>query len=186
MLGLDAPGQSKKEAVEEFIKSKAAAIEVKGNELGAYSDIKELRRKAENWYREHLQGKSVHHEMLGEIKFTRKGADETLHNSAIEKIFLIPHLEKLITTGNAGEWQKPKHERIDGIVSFALIDNTVNLNGTHKSIGVFIYQDTNGNAYYDLFIKKSDTLAPDKGGAHQVSDSSIPEEEYEVNIFIKC
>jgi tetrahydromethanopterin S-methyltransferase subunit F len=168
---------------------------VKGDELINYaivavaypqvSDIKAYRHEAVKFYKEHLQGKKVRHEHLGEILFSRRGLDETLHNSNAEKLTLVPHLEAIITTGKSEGWKELSHPRNDGLVQFALISNMVNMGGQIKHVGVFVAKDRNGNIYYDLVIKKPNGLTQFKEGTRSVSDAIIPEGEYEVNIFIE-
>lgn len=48
---------------------------IKGNEFGEYADIKELRKKALDYYKRELQGHSVYNELLGNIKFEEKEPD---------------------------------------------------------------------------------------------------------------
>lgn len=48
---------------------------IKGNEFGEYTDIKELREKALDYYKRELQGHSVYNELLGNIKFEEKEPD---------------------------------------------------------------------------------------------------------------
>ncbi len=48
---------------------------IKGNELGEYADIKELREKALDYYKRELQGHSVYNELLGNIKFEENEPD---------------------------------------------------------------------------------------------------------------
>lgn len=48
---------------------------IKGNEFGEYADIKELRKKALDYYKRELQGHSAYNELLGNIKFEEKEPD---------------------------------------------------------------------------------------------------------------
>lgn len=48
---------------------------IKGNEFGEYADIKELRKKAIDYYKKELQGHSAYNELLGNIKFEEKEPD---------------------------------------------------------------------------------------------------------------
>lgn len=48
---------------------------IKGNEFGEYADIKELRKKALDYYKRELQGHSVYNELLGNIKFEENEPD---------------------------------------------------------------------------------------------------------------
>ena len=48
---------------------------IKGNEFGEYADIKELRKKAIEYYKKELQGHSAYNELLGNIKFEENEPD---------------------------------------------------------------------------------------------------------------
>lgn len=48
---------------------------IKGNEFGEYADIKELRKKAIDYYKKELQGHSAYNELLGNIKFEENEPD---------------------------------------------------------------------------------------------------------------
>ena len=53
-------------------------IVVTGNEFGEYKDIKELRKKAVQYYSEHLQGTSVENATLGKIDIDKNGLSALL------------------------------------------------------------------------------------------------------------
>lgn len=48
---------------------------IKGNEFGEYANIKELRKKAIDYYKKELQGHSAYNELLGNIKFEENEPD---------------------------------------------------------------------------------------------------------------
>ncbi|MDE5833841.1 MAG: DUF2213 domain-containing protein [Desulfovibrio sp.] len=128
-------------------------IKINGDELGAYSDIKELRKKAVEYYKANFQGKNTFHRDIGEIKFTGKGRKETIAFSADpDKLLIIPFLPDILKTGKLGEEESLKHPRKDGITSFIPIKNNINLKGKSRDVEVLIGKDENGNLYYDLFL----------------------------------
>lgn len=80
-------------------------VVVTGKEFGEYRDIKELRKKALQYYKEYLQGTSVENALLGKIdiddiglaEFTGSGKRELKNSSAKEeKLLLVKHLPALI------------------------------------------------------------------------------------------
>jgi hypothetical protein len=78
-------------------------IIVSGNELGSYSNIEELRRNTENYYRKNLQGLTAKRSDIGEIRFSRKGISETIHNSNEIKLKIVPYIKKIIENGELGD-----------------------------------------------------------------------------------
>ena len=68
-------------------------IEIKGDELGKYKDIKELRQKAVDYYRKNLSGTYVNHNKIGKIIFTLSGYKKPISFSADKrKLLLFPYL----------------------------------------------------------------------------------------------
>ena len=130
-----------------------APIELTGDELGQYKDVKELREKARQYFKDHLQGETITREGLGEVRFSRKGIDETIAWSADEdKLKAIPAIEQVIKTGKIGKEEPLNHPRKDGIVAFVPITKTISLAGKPRDIEVLLAKDENGNLYYDLFL----------------------------------
>ncbi len=152
------------------------------------ADIKFERKKAMQWYKNNLQGKTITHPALGNIKFTRRGGEHSLHNCAEKKLALIPHLPQLIENGKCSGWQPLKHERNDGFVAFAVITNKVQINATTTPVGCFIAKDANGNIFYDLYIDKTvaSYIPKDEVRADNSFDTeSITDSELIVNIFFE-
>ncbi|MBQ2016952.1 MAG: DUF1073 domain-containing protein [Alphaproteobacteria bacterium] len=151
------------------------------------SDITNARKEMFTWYRNNLQGKTVVHPKLGEIKFSRKGGTHSMHGASEEKIVLIPHIKEIISTGTTDGWEPLKHPRDDGFAEFAVVRNTVAINGKDTKVGCFIAKDVNGKIYYDLFINKAaDSYIPeDVVRANNGLDiDSVNQENKVVNIFI--
>ena len=146
-------------------KQTTESISITGNELGDYADARELRRKAVGYYKENLQGQPAHRDDIGEIRFSRKGLEETRTFSAdTDKLLLLPALRSIIETGRLGQEEKPNHARTDGIVAFLPITQTVDFKGKPKSVEVLLGKDRHGNLYYDLFLDNSRKKeSPDSG-----------------------
>lgn len=131
----------------------AQKISLKGDELGSYNDIKELRNNAKMYYKEYYQGKVIQRKELGNINFSRKGLNETLSNGAQEtKIKLIPAIKDVIVNGKIGEEIPLKHPRKDDIVSFIPIVDIVVMEGKQYQVGVLLGKDRKGHLYYDMFV----------------------------------
>lgn len=133
-----------------------ASITITGKELGEYRDVKELRQKAVTYYKEHLQGKPAYREDVGEIRFNRRGRDETKTYSADpDKLLMVPALRNIIEKGTLGKEEPLNHPRKDGIVAFVPITKTVSLKGKPREVEILLGKDRQGSLYYDLFLDNS-------------------------------
>lgn len=135
-------GKRSAAAINEWLK-----IELTGNELGEYSDIKELRKLAREEYRK-LQKLKAYHHKLGEIIFTRKGFDKLISTGADEKKYrLLPKLKQIIET--ADFINSVPGERSNIVASYWL-KNNVKLEGTTLTVGLTILEDENGYKFYNI------------------------------------
>lgn len=135
--------------------SSGTEIFLTGNELGSYRDVKELRQKAVDYYKEHLQGKPAHRDDIGEIRFTRKGMEKSRSFSGNQdKLLMFPAIRDIIETGKLGREEAIDHSRNDDIVAFIPISSTVNFKGKPREVELLLGKDRNGNLYYDLFLEK--------------------------------
>jgi len=131
-------------------------VAITGSELGSYSDTKELRKKAIDYYKENLQGKPARRDDIGEIRFSGKGIDETATFSANpDKLLMVPALRGIIETGSLGKEEPLNHPRKDGIMAFVPITKTIGFKGKPKDVEVLVGKDEKGNLYYDLFLDNS-------------------------------
>lgn len=153
------------------------------------ADIKAYRKKTFNWYRTHLQGKTITHPDLGVILFSRRGGNHILTNSAEEKLALTYHLEYLIKNGKTDGWHDLEKVRVDGWDKFAYLHNNVLINGKLKDVGVVIAKDSNGRIFYNIGLPKkigfeSDPQSKARRLKTYTSDS-IDDGSFVVNIFIE-
>lgn len=126
-------------------------IEVKGTELGDYKDIKELRKKAVEYYKTHLQGKTVEHPKLGKVMFSRKGMKKFQHTSVSEdKLKLLPAVADIIRLGQYQGREDLSRDRDDGIIYFHRINADVNKDNKSFYVSVLVYEDEAGNKFYNI------------------------------------
>ena len=126
-------------------------ISLTGKELGEYKDAKELRQKAVDYYKANLQGKTVKHPKLGEILFSRPGMNKFINSGADEvKIKMITALPTIIEKGEYVGEEKPEHDKNGTILKFHRIKNTVELEGKTHKVSVLIWEDRQGNKFYNL------------------------------------
>lgn len=173
----DALSKEKSQVLAQAETKKAAPkddVVVTGNEFGEYKDLKELRVKAKAYYKEHLQGTSVHNPILGTIKlesdrvdFTRSGMGKMVATSAKEhKLLLVSHLKELIenadsvtTNGNIKDKRNAS--------SYSYLHSTAIIDGKKQNVTIAIFTDVNGNKYYDHTL-------PDEGGTNKKEALSVP------------
>ncbi len=126
-------------------------------EFGGFDDIKELRKTAINYYKKNIQGKTIIHPEIGEIKFTNKGLKKTRNDSAdVRKLQSIPKLIEIIKNSNyEGYGQDYKKDvRKSNIDKFHYLIGKTNINNKTFEYRITIFEDMNGYKYYDLADKE--------------------------------
>jgi hypothetical protein len=142
--------------------SKDRPIQLKGDELGKYKDIGELRKKAIDYYRNHLQGEKVKNDELeGEVMFSKKGIDKFEYTARSEnKLKMIVALKDIIENGNYMGAEELYKERNDGVIRFHRINHFVELKNDKEEksdsdydvfeVSALIGEDKDGNKFYNL------------------------------------
>lgn len=143
----------------ELDKSKFYATSIIGNEMGHYTDLKDLRTKALDYYKKNLQGTSVHNEILGnirigkgftenDVRFTGKGRKEMSHTSAkAEKLLAVKYLREILENSNFVTEAASAKEKHDG-EHFYYIHSALNINGIRQYVIANIVQLRNGELIY--------------------------------------
>ncbi|MDR1498840.1 MAG: hypothetical protein LBS34_00945 [Rickettsiales bacterium] len=126
---------------------------VDSNALGNYSNIKELRQKAEKYYKNNLAGSKVENKELGEIIFSHGGFEKPISFSGdYRKLLLFPYLKEIVASGKVVDDSSDTKGREKN--HWFLLKNSVVLDGKKLDVGINIRQDNNGKFYYDHFIVK--------------------------------
>jgi|GEM_PF-880052 len=140
------------------VKNQKAAVKVTGDEFGEYTDLKELRQKAIQYYKDNLQGTSVENETLGKIdidenglvEFTGEGKGKIRSNSAQEDtLFLIKHLPELIKNAeniSHKEAESEKHKKLGD--SFYYLDTEFDKNGESVPLRITLKKLHTGDIHY--------------------------------------
>ena len=132
------------------------SVVVTGREFGEYADIKELRKKALQYYKEHLQGTSVENALLGEIdiddiglaEFTGSGKRELKNSSAKEeKLLLVKHLPALIHDATDISGKKSSKENHAGEY-FYYLHTTAKINGEETPVEITLVKRNNRRIQY--------------------------------------
>ncbi len=164
-------------------------VTVTGEELGTWRDVKELRRKAVNYYKTHLQGKPAHRDDIGDIRFSKKGRDEMEAFSAnTDKLLIVPALRNIIETGKLGAVEKLNHPRRDEIVAFVPVTKKINFKGESKEVEVLLAKDRHGNLYYDLYLdgkREKKSPASGLGPNPRLAGDGAGSPAVEINIVIQ-
>lgn len=134
-------------------------VAVTGDEFGKYKNLKELRAKAKAYYKEHLQGTSVHNPVLGDVElkddsidFTGKGISKAVSTSAKEnKLLLIKYLPQLIENANEVASQPNVKDKREAKQYTYLMTHAI-VGGKQENVIVTIFTDANGNKYYNHIL----------------------------------
>lgn len=141
----------------------APEVELKTNELSSITDIKLLRKAAQDYYKNNLQGQTINKEGLGSIRFSGKGWKEFVHTSADgDKLRAIPQLPEIIKNGKLGDFQKDNKGRTDNIKGFYPIYCNLKTSSGIKKAEALIAQDTEGNLFYTMFLDYDRPIAKNK------------------------
>lgn len=128
-------------------------------ELENLDNIKEFRKNASKYYQNHIQGKTIYHKDLGEIKFTKTGRKEVISQTTHNAV-LFPKLLEIIETSKYIRTEIPNHNRIDGIIKFHFLENKVKIGKNIQKYEFLIAQDSFGKRFYyiknvpDSFVRQ--------------------------------
>lgn len=131
-------------------------VAIRGDEFGAYKDIKELRQKAISYYQEVLQGTSVENARLGRVdidqnglvEFTGSGRRKAKSTSAkAEKLLLIKYLPQLIReAANITESPAAKERHVTDY--FYYLHTAAEINGTSVPVDITLIKNNDGHIHY--------------------------------------
>ena len=131
-------------------------VVVTGKEFGEYRDIKELRKKALQYYKEYLQGTSVENALLGKIdiddiglaEFTGSGKRELKNSSAKEeKLLLVKHLPALIHNATDISGKKSSKESHAGEY-FYYLHTAAEIQGVKTPVEITLIKRNNRTIQY--------------------------------------
>ncbi|TRW94932.1 PLxRFG domain-containing protein [Paracoccus sp. M683] len=122
-----------------------------GNELGEWSDMLDLQRKARKWYRENLQGSTVVNLATGwPIKFTRAGSGKIGGKRPDYLLKAVPGLFDLLENAKLdGQPEADRYAR-EGMKAFHRFVAPVSIDGDTKLVHMVIREMQDGRMFYDL------------------------------------
>lgn len=163
--------------------SQLSQIIVQGNELGNGLTNQELRDKAIDYYKNQLKNQVALHPVLGEVKFSNRGLRKVIATSAdIRKLKLLPKLKELIETGTIiSEKENEDKDTKPNIRRYIYLKNTAVLENAPVTVGITLYEDNNGNFYYNHNIwdedGKKEKTSPVSAGVVQEDRTAPPYNE---------
>ena len=119
--------------------------------FGEYKDIKELREKIYNYYKENIQGKIIDIGKYKNIRISRQSAERYKYYGADErKLLIVIKLLEVLKSSKYKNSEKPYKTRKDRIKIFHYFTNKIILRNEVYDIYITIAEDNNGNLFYDL------------------------------------
>ncbi len=144
----DAPDDARNSVGEE----REPVANLTGDELGPWTNMRDLGRKAEIWYRKNLVedgGMVTNGETGWEIRFDRRGARKIGGRKGEDLYRMIPALPAILEKGHLISSQADKRGRPD-LKAFHVFAATVGLEGVYHDVVVTVRETANGNFHYDL------------------------------------
>lgn len=143
---------------------------LRGDELGAWSDIRQLGRKAEAWYRDNLIGRTVIMESTGwPVRFGRVGSKKLGGRKGDVLLRAVPALEQIIRGAapiSTAPGAKPGTER----QTYHKVGARIGIDGTVYDIVATLREDANGVFHYDLSMEQS-AEAENPGATDRVAEA---------------
>ncbi|MFV0383701.1 Eco57I restriction-modification methylase domain-containing protein, partial [Paracoccus sp. (in: a-proteobacteria)] len=121
-----------------------------GAELGEWSDIVDLQRKAQGWYREHLQGKTVINRETGwEIRFTRDGGGKLRGKPLDYLLRAVPGLQGIITHATLTGTEPDRRGR-EHVKAVHTLRSVIEIGGRAEPVYIVVREMDDGRKFYDL------------------------------------
>lgn len=118
--------------------------------------MKNLRKQAIDYYRNNIQGNTVVHPQLGEIKFgIKSGKKYKAFSRDLNKLKIIEKLRQIVQTATFTHCDNNNKVRKDNIFKFYRLINTIKLNNKKYNVFITVVEDENGKRFYDLAENKN-------------------------------
>jgi hypothetical protein len=136
--------------------ARSAVAELTGKEIGEATDIRELGRVAETWYRDNLLGKAVVNTSTGwKIDFNRTGARKIGGRKGEDLYRIVAALPEILEKGSLVSSEPDRSGRPD-IKAVHKIAARVLLAGRAKDVIATVRETKDGTFHYDLSRDMSD------------------------------
>ncbi|MFM0488008.1 LPD3 domain-containing protein [Paraburkholderia graminis] len=133
--------------------SSAGAVSLKGDELGDYTSMKELRQKALE-HADRFIGKSFSNKATGnEIEVTRKGVKHTLAGASDTLVRTVPAIPSLLESAHLLATSPDKRGDVNVLAVETYIAR-IEIDGEQHSAILTVKKYSDGRRYYDHGIVK--------------------------------
>ena len=128
--------------------AQAEMPEIKGNELGLWSSMKELRNKAKDYAKRFVGKKFVNRSTGNEIEVPMSGVKHTLAGAADSLIKTIPAIPKIIQSSQLVATKEDKHND-PNIIAVEIYQAKVRVESLDKEVVMTVKHCRDGRRYYD-------------------------------------
>ena len=128
--------------------AQAEMPEIKGNELGLWSSMKELRNKAKDYAKRFVGKKFVNRSTGNEIEVPMSGVKHTLAGAADSLIKTIPTIPKIIQSSRLVATKEDKHND-PNIIAVEIYQAKVRVESLDKEVVMTVKHCRDGRRYYD-------------------------------------
>lgn len=122
--------------------------EVKGDELGIWHSMKELRDKAKEYAKRFVGKKFVNRSTGHEIEVPMNGVKHTISGSNDGLIKTVPAIPKIIESAKLTETREDKHGDAN-IIGVEIYQSVLKIEGAEKEIIMTVKHYRDGRRYYD-------------------------------------
>ncbi|TDV39539.1 hypothetical protein C7405_101658 [Paraburkholderia caballeronis] len=130
------------------------AVKLKGDELGDYTDMRELRQKALAHAQEKFVGKAFSNRATGnEITVTRSGVKHTIAGASDTLVRSIPAIPAMLQSAKLVKREPDKHGRSD-VLSIEVYSAPVEIGGERHEAILTVKHYVDGRRYYDHGLVK--------------------------------
>ncbi|MBB4266288.1 PLxRFG domain-containing protein [Roseospira visakhapatnamensis] len=151
----DTPAETRRSETPPLVRS------LLGDELGDLRGLKNRRKAMEDWYRTHLQGRTVEASDGRLVQFTQRGRNETRYRLSLQKALHIVAVEDVVKHGRyVGFVRNEKAKEKPRVRGYHQYEGLVRSGDTTLLVSVLVEEDQNGNLYYNLDTKPPSTLEP--------------------------
>ena len=128
--------------------------------------------KVRDWFKDHLQGKIVHRDGVGDIRITGKSWKKIKRGltTDLTKAQLIPAIPDILQKGEYKGRFPLEKARDDGFVAFHFFEANVEVGGQIVPAGVTVGEDAYGNLVYN--INQNPQALRNKKAAHVTQEGS--------------
>ena len=128
--------------------AQAEMPEIKGNELGLWSSMKELRNKAKDYAKRFVGKRFVNRSTGNEIEVPMSGVKHTLAGAADSLIKTIPAIPKIIQSSRLVATKEDKHND-PNIIAVEIYQAKVRVESLDKEVVMTVKHCRDGRRYYD-------------------------------------